>query len=276
LRCLEQLEQEGLTLCHEGGCVEGEGELHVADGGGGDLVGELAVGHGVEHSDAGGEGLLLVAEVEVGLDFEGIGIRQQRLDEVLAGVDVGVRGGVGVVPLLAEGTEASVADEVAAGVGLGDAGETGVLGLGDGDVERVELDVGPVALVAAGDVERKVGLVVGGLGREQGRGGLVGRGEWCIVPPLVLGSAYRLDAALLRHVSTMCVVCQTGLALAVADEFGEGEGEGESAGGQASHGDHEGEPAGVGVRTLAADAAANGEGQQRGDRSCKEEAKADA
>lgn len=44
----------------------------------------------------------------------------------------------------------------------------------------------------------------------------------------------------------------------VAEEFGEAEGEGESPGGEAAHGDHEGEPAAVGVRALFGDSAEEG------------------
>lgn len=57
------------------------------------------------------------------------------------------------------------------------------------------------------------------------------------------------------------------LAAEVGKDFHEGEGESEEAGGKAAHGEHECEPAGVGVGTLASDAAAEGGDVEDGEES---------
>lgn len=60
------------------------------------------------------------------------------------------------------------------------------------------------------------------------------------------------------------------VAAEVAGQFGEGQEEGEDAGGEASHGDHEGQPAAVGVGSLLADAA-EGEVHEQGRDDAREE-----
>jgi hypothetical protein len=65
-------------------------------------------------------------------------------------------------------------------------------------------------------------------------------------------------------------------AAAVTHELCHSEDEGKEACGQASHGEHEGEPAGVGVRALMGDAAEERDGQQGGENSCGEDADAGA
>lgn len=57
----------------------------------------------------------------------------------------------------------------------------------------------------------------------------------------------------------------------VAEELGEAEGEGEDAGWHAAHRDHQGEPSAVGVRTFFSDSTEDGEHEQGGDRSRKED-----
>ncbi len=63
---------------------------------------------------------------------------------------------------------------------------------------------------------------------------------------------------------------------AVAENFRYGEDERQQSGGKAAHGQHQGEPAGVGVRALMADAAEERDGQQGGEDSCREDADAGA
>ncbi len=58
-----------------------------------------------------------------------------------------------------------------------------------------------------------------------------------------------------------------GLALVLTDELGDGQRQRQRAGGQAAHGEHQREPAGVGVRSLASTASEDGQREQRGDRS---------
>src|SRR5260370_29877459 len=68
-----------------------------------------------------------------------------------------------------------------------------------------------------------------------------------------------------------------GLAAAVADELNSGEQQGEEAGGEASHGQHQREPAEIGVRALVTrDAAEAGEDERGGDGSGAEDEKAGA
>lgn len=53
--------------------------------------------------------------------------------------------------------------------------------------------------------------------------------------------------------------------MAVADELCQAEREGEGAGRQTAHREHEGEPAGVGMRALVTDAAERSHGEHRGE-----------
>jgi len=57
----------------------------------------------------------------------------------------------------------------------------------------------------------------------------------------------------------------------VSDQLCGGEKQGEDAGGKATHGDHQAEPASVGVRSLLADAAKDAVHERSGDRSREED-----
>ena len=65
-------------------------------------------------------------------------------------------------------------------------------------------------------------------------------------------------------------------AAVLPDEFCDGENERQQAGGKAAHGEHQGEPAGVGVWALVTYAAEERDGQQGGEDSCGEDADAGA
>lgn len=64
------------------------------------------------------------------------------------------------------------------------------------------------------------------------------------------------------------------LATAVAKDFCDGEDQRNETCRQASHGEHEGEPAGIGMGSMVAYASEDGESEQRGNHSCGEDADA--
>ena len=66
------------------------------------------------------------------------------------------------------------------------------------------------------------------------------------------------------------------VALAVAGKFGKAKKQGKQARGQASHGEHQTEPAAIGVWPLVADAAEHREGQQNAKKSAAEDGGAGA
>jgi hypothetical protein len=66
------------------------------------------------------------------------------------------------------------------------------------------------------------------------------------------------------------------LAAVVGDDLEGGEQQGEGAGGQAAHGEHEAEPTGIGVGSLGADSAEEGEDEHDGECSRAEDEEAGA
>src|SRR5664280_383760 len=80
----------------------------------------------------------------------------------------------------------------------------------------------------------------------------------------------------IRFTTKIVVQNSKRLAFAATYKLGNRQGEGERAQGQAGHGDHQGQPAGVGARALVAHPSADGERKQGGDRSADKEREADA
>src|SRR5664280_152668 len=80
----------------------------------------------------------------------------------------------------------------------------------------------------------------------------------------------------IRFTTKIVVQNSKRLAFAATYKLGNRQREGERAQGQAGHGDHQRQPAGVAARALVAHPAADGERKHGGNRSRKEEAEADA